>query len=487
MVTLPAQSIIANRPTPGSQLQPNGDQMALMELVINTLGQKSDKIKILSQVLPYILSLCQVELGALLVVGNEAKRLAAVIKKGLPDEVIVRFTGGPLGEELLTGKQVYLTAQRSQLNSEQILLNRHKLNFLFGLPLQFQQEILGAIVVSSRQNWVDSFPPDGQRHLEALSHLVALFLDDARLRTYNQRRAKSKSQGPPTASTAEPHELEELLAAVMSAEEEVVRQNKDLGTLNALAHEIGSVLQLNVVLEAAVNRTRLALNAEMGWFYTFEDGMLILREYQGLSDMYVQELKSLKPGDGVEGMAFNRRQPILRDALLFHSGRARAVVEAEGLRAVAAVPLLSNTKEGALGVLAVGNRIPRQWSARDERMLLSISRQMAQAVAAAQTFADIQQKAVTWEARYSAIQESNAQLLHQTNQLEHQVSSLRQVQQQIWIALAASQQARRNRMHKSETDHEADDQLAAMLKKALDTLSKTEETSSPTRNQISAT
>ena len=175
-------------------------------------------------------------------------------------------------------------------------------------------------------------------------------LDHTRLRTQIQRQTQAEPVSPPSLATA--NELEELLAAIMSAEEEVVRQNKDLGILNTLSHEVGSVLQLNVILEAAVKRTRLALNAEVGWFYTFEDGVLVLREHQGLSDQYVQELKHLKPGDGTEGMAFSRRQPILRDALLFHSGRARAMVEAEGLRAVAAIPCCTSG-DGALGVLAV--------------------------------------------------------------------------------------------------------------------------------------
>jgi hypothetical protein len=86
--------------------RPDRDSLALMELVINSLGQKSDKLKTLSKILPCILTLGEVEQGALLVVGNEANRLTAVIKQRLPDEVIRQFTGGELGQQLLAGKQV---------------------------------------------------------------------------------------------------------------------------------------------------------------------------------------------------------------------------------------------------------------------------------------------------------------------------------------------------------------------------------------------
>lgn len=467
---------LSQTPNPSStsdQATPRGrDPLTLMELVISSLGQKSDKIKILSQILPRILALGEVEQGALLVVGNEARQLTAVIKQKLPDEVIRQFTGEELSRQLLAGKQVYLTSQRLQLNPEQALLSRYKLRYLLGLPLQFNKEFLGALIVGSSN---DFLRPEAQRRLEALGQLTALFLDHTRLRTQAQRQNQAKAQpaSPPGASTA--LELEELLAAVMSAEEEVVRQNKDLGILNTLSHEVGSMLQLNVILETAVRQTKQALNVEVGWFYIFEDDTLVLREHQGLSEPYVQELKQLKPGDGAEGMAFSRMKPILRDALLFHSGRARTIVEAEGLRAVAAVPVLDPSGERALGVLAVGDRSARQWSSRDQRLLTLICRQVAQAVGNSQTFSEAQKKAATWEAKYSAIQESHAQLVQRTEILEQQIQSLRRVEQQIWLALAASQKARRDRGHEHNVAHERDDQLVAILKKALATLNKDDE------------
>jgi GAF domain-containing protein len=460
---------------PGNKITfPERDPLVLMEQVINSLGQKSDKIKILSKLLPRILVLGEVEQGALLVVGNEAHRLTAAIKQRLPDEVIRQFTGEQLGQQLLAGQQVYLTSQAMQLNPEQALLSRHKLKYLLGLPLQFHQEILGSLVVGSSNSFLR---PESRQRLETLAQLMALFLDHIRLRTQVNRQRRAKSQPlPPSSSTA--HELEELLAAIMSAEEEVVSQNKDLGILNTLSHEVGGVLQLNVVLEAAVKRTRLALNVAVGWFYTFEDDLLVLREHQGLSEQYVRELKHLRPGDGAEGMAFNRRQPIFRDALLFHSGRARTIVEAEGLRTVAAVPILNPAGNSALGVLAVGDRTLRHWSTRDERMLMLIGRQIAHGVANSQLFTETQKKAATWEAKYSTVQESNAQLMQRAEILEQQVETLRQVEKQIWVALAASQQARRNREQGFAAD-DRDDPLVAILQKALETLSKDQETESP--------
>jgi GAF domain-containing protein len=117
-------------------------------------------------------------------------------------------------------------------------------------------------------------------------------------------------------------------------------------------------------------------------------------------------------------MAFTRNEPILRDGMLFHSGKARALVQAEGLRTVAAVPLSTNDK--TYGVLAVANRHDWVWSSRDKRMLVSIGRQVAYAVANSQMFNEAQAKAQSWEANYSHLQQANAELTKRAETLERQ-------------------------------------------------------------------
>lgn len=471
-----AKYIPAPPPGPNIQLKSQSDYLGVMEAVIHTLVQRADKVKILEQLLCYALAISEVEMGALLAVGSEAKNLTVVARQGLPDELIQQLTEGELGRELLAGAAVHLTSRTLHLNPRQALLGRHKLKYVFGLPFRFYKDVLGALVVATRQGQDNDLGPEFQHRLTILTQLVALFLDDVRLRTQRQNRVQPKSPPPILSLEAEAtKELEDLLAAVMLAEEEVVHQNNDLGLLNALSRDTSSMFQLTSILEATLRRTQTALNVEAAWFYLSENGLLILQAHEGLSEPYVQQMKQLKPGDGAEGMALSRREPILRDALLFHSGKARTVVEGEGLRAIAAVPLLSPAGDKVFGVLAIGQRSPRAWSERDERMLVSIGRQVAQAVVNSQMFAEAQQKAATWEARYSAIQQNNLQLVQRAETLEKQVQTLRQAEQQIWTALAASSQARRPRGRDKTSVSRVDDQLVTALRKALDNLVKPEE------------
>jgi len=443
------------------------DYLAIIEKIINTIGQEPNKIKVLSTILPFTLTLTGVEAGAFLVIDNEITNMVVVTKHGLPDEIVTQLSKGELGHFLLKGQPLIIRPQSQKGHPFNALLEKHHLYFLLGMPLHFEGHILGAIIAGSRKP--DSIVPleTLQRRLATLAQIVAMYLDNVRLRTL---RIEPEQPTPPadTESTETVDELEELLTAVMSAEEEVVRQNYDLGMLNTLSSQVGSSLQLSTVLDVAIKETRNAINAEAGWCYLFENDVLTLRGHQGLSDNYVQHMQFLKPGTGAEGMAFSRNEPIFRDGLLFHSGRARTIVKDEGLRTIAAIPLMN--RNITFGVLAIGTERAETWSPRDERMLISISRQVAQAIANSQLFSDAAQKAQSWEAGYSALQEANKDLQNRNLVLEQHVRELHQAQRQIWIALAASSEARRQL-----SGAQAEKQRRETLKRILGKLGQDEE------------
>jgi GAF domain-containing protein len=176
-------------------------------------------------------------------------------------------------------------------------------------------------------------------------------------------------------------------------------------------------------------------------------------------------MQNLELGNGAEGMAFSRGEPIMRDGLLFHSGRTRRLVQEEGLRSIAAVPLTAGSEP--FGVLAVASHYQREWSSRDQRMLLSIGQKVGQAIANSQMFSQAEQKAQALEASYSDMQRMNAQLTARANALASEVQELRRIEQQIWIALAASHKAGKFPSEGSEMEQE---NFIITLKKALTAL-----------------
>jgi chromosome segregation ATPase len=139
----------------------------------------------------------------------------------------------------------------------------------------------------------------------------------------------------------------------------------------------------------------------------------------------------------------------------------------------------------------VASRWARDWSARDERMLMSIGQQVAQAIINSQQFAQAQSKAQDWESNYHTLQQANNELARRAEALERQIQELQRIEQQIWTALAASQAARRRfergltvadtldggqqpsgPLWRKTASSSIDKQLAATLRKVLASMKK---------------
>jgi GAF domain-containing protein len=450
--------------------------LGMIEQLVGAMNQVGNCKKILGRILPCALSVTGLESGALLVAGDGPDELNLVARRDLPDEIIEQLTQGSLADLLLLGQQLWVKPRPLQLNPEQALLGRHKFKYLLGLPCRFEGRVLGAIVVGSRRISPELFNSKLQNHLATLAQLLAVFLDDVRLRAIapagEAEKLRPVEAGSP-AAVMETGELEQLLAAIMNAEEEVVSQNRDLELLNELASQIIGTVQLNQVLETAVAQTCAALQVRASWCYLHEEGMLRLRKYQGLSNQYVQEMQCLDAGNGVEGMAFSRNEIIARDSSLFHIGVARQQVRQEGLGLVAAVPL--HLKGQTVGVLAVSYGDGSPWASRDKRMLLQIGRQVEQAMAGALQYNEAQQMASSWENNYQGLLQSNKQLVGRIHTLELQVELLRQLERQIWAALSASPSNPGRRPagpQRNRAGSTTDEALAVTLKTILTTVNK---------------
>jgi GAF domain-containing protein len=404
-------------PTTISHTQTDG-YVAALEALVTTISQRTDTIKILAEILSQALLLSGLEVGGLLVLGDEQDNMNVVVKRYLPDEITWQLTKGGLSRRLLSGESVLIQLHPLQPGGEQVLLRRHSLRYLFGLPFRFETRTLGALVIATRREVPVSTRQQLQERLGVLAQVVTLFLENMRLRTAYHRNLFIEANSPQAGRNVdsedvdaffprqESNDLEELLAAVMTAEEEVARQNEDLDMLNTLATEMSKTFQVEMILQKATALAKTALNAKAGWCYLLEDDMLVLQESEGLSERYTHGMKRLKPGSGTEGMAIARNELMIRDGLLFHSGRERDLVKEEGLYTVAAVPLCHQDR--VIGALSVGWRDPKQQcSLRDKRMLMAVSQQVVWAVVNARMFNRIREEAHTWESSYRALTHVN--------------------------------------------------------------------------------
>lgn len=209
--------------------------------------------------------------------------------------------------------------------------------------------------------------------------------------------------------TVQEEDLELLLEAMMTAEEEVQRHNADFAALNRLSELLNHSLQLDQIADEVVTYIGSMLGTDATWFYVTDAkwldaqaSYLQLQAYIGLSDEYPQKMQKVAIGDCIEGRVVKKNEPMfIEDTMQNMDDDCLALVETEKILALAAVPLAytdqhkQTGKQSVVGVLAVGMRYPYQWQPRQIRLLTTIANQMSFVIKNAQLYAQMQARVDT--------------------------------------------------------------------------------------------
>jgi transcriptional regulator with GAF, ATPase, and Fis domain len=243
------------------------------------------------------------------------------------------------------------------------------------------------------------FSSASRETLAALAReLLPLLADAPRLPTFPLRsvHVPSLERGEAT-----DEDLEQLLAAVMEAEEEVERHNADFTTLNAISETLNHSLHLEQLLPPVLAQVKEMLRLDAIWVYLVDRGssqplMMQLSAQDGLDPATLRPLSRLAVGDGVEGTAAATAAPLFIGDGRQEDTPCHLLWELEEMEAIAAVPLTRpEEREGreahrVVGVLAAGMRRPHFWRPRQIRLFNTVANQMAFAVNNAQLYAQVQ-------------------------------------------------------------------------------------------------
>jgi PAS domain S-box-containing protein len=187
----------------------------------------------------------------------------------------------------------------------------------------------------------------------------------------------------------------ELMRDVTEAKETELRNveaYQNLVALNAIATAVSQSLNLDTVLQSALEKTLEVMNRHTGGILLWneEKQMLCYRVHHSLSPNFVQTV-CLPPGEGIVGRVFQSGRPILADDISTDSRIAYpGLIATEGLRAFAAVPL--RVKDKVLGVITIASHEVRKFSTEDIQLLESIASQIAIAVENARLHEEVQHK-----------------------------------------------------------------------------------------------
>lgn len=155
----------------------------------------------------------------------------------------------------------------------------------------------------------------------------------------------------------------------------------ELSALYAVATTVSQTLELDDVLNSALDEVLALMRTEVGWIYLVDEEMdgLILSAYHGPDAVRAPNLQRLQFGEGFSGYVAQSGQPVLvKDAENTSLADPHPAATDEGLRSFAGVPLQS--KGQILGVLCVASFGDRQFTQQETALLSSTGRQIGIAV-----------------------------------------------------------------------------------------------------------
>ena len=173
----------------------------------------------------------------------------------------------------------------------------------------------------------------------------------------------------------------------------VTNQSNEFDALNAIAETVSQSLDLDEILNGALDRTLEVLEVEAGGIYLLDEGagLLKIAAQRGFKPELVNEIDGLRVGEGFSGRVVLSGDPLVVEDVGKDERLTRIAVREEGLRSVAIVPL--NSRGKVLGTLFVITYGLRTFSERDLHLLASIGNQIGVATETARLIDSEQRRA----------------------------------------------------------------------------------------------
>jgi signal transduction histidine kinase len=229
-----------------------------------------------------------------------------------------------------------------------------KLSFFGGFPIKTQSRVFGAILFNGRTP--RKLTDDETRLLTSMSEHLGVAVEKASL----FRAAKTRLQ--------------------------------QLSVLNAIGATVSQSLNLNVILNKALEKIIEALDFDAGWIYLLDanETELRLEGHQGLSEDVVRSMGRRTLTAGISGQILQTGQRLVFEDLLndirYRQLRGRPLNFASGL----GFPIKANDK--VIGVLHLATKTQRRFSGDELQHIESIAQEIGVAAQNAQLFAQVTEK-----------------------------------------------------------------------------------------------
>lgn len=180
--------------------------------------------------------------------------------------------------------------------------------------------------------------------------------------------------------------IKNIQSRTMELEGQVSDRTKELATLNSIASVVGSSLDLNKILDDALQETLELLQIEAGGIYLVQEGneRLSIQVYHGLSDEFIAEIDNLQTGEGFSGSVIQNGEILVVSDISDDPRLSRSIAIEAGFNTLAVIPLAS--RGNILGTLFLITQEVREYPEKEKELLTAIGAQIGGAIENAKFF-----------------------------------------------------------------------------------------------------
>jgi PAS domain S-box-containing protein len=184
---------------------------------------------------------------------------------------------------------------------------------------------------------------------------------------------------------------------------EVIRQNKELTAINSVGFSLSQASDLDSTLDNALARVLELADPAKGALYLINKtgDKLEMKARSGISPETARSFSVFNRGKGVISKVLGAKHHVLLKNLLLFSERSKEILEREGIKSVAFLPLRS--KRGVIGVLAIGAEDPQKLTHENIKVFTTISNQIGIIVDNSRLFQELSMVSMEWENTFNTI------------------------------------------------------------------------------------
>ncbi|MHB8160565.1 MAG: PAS domain S-box protein [Thermoleophilia bacterium] len=198
------------------------------------------------------------------------------------------------------------------------------------------------------------------------------------------------------------------IARDVSAEQElttqILRRNRELAVLNAVATSAASSFDLGQTLRNSLGSITDSMNYDGGIVFLVDAGSQLLSPAAStfeISEEMMAYLGSVKVGQGYSGKIAELESPIFIDDYRGSPYYLPETPELIPIESLGGVPLIS--KDKVLGVLIVFTATPHEFSDSEQMLLSAVGNSLGVAIESAQLFEDVARGRSEWESTFDAM------------------------------------------------------------------------------------